>query len=221
MNGQADCVVRRTANGPGRHPTVAPRWPARQLHVARIVGTAVSGPVEFQTGVRETGLVCLKGRAFVLAADELYELTPFDALYVPAGTDVRVDADGMGCDLVEVGAPFEGGPPVEQVCYAELPGSPGGSATLIGGTAVGRIAAGVSFGGPCPTWDARWERFEKAYLMLSGPGEGWPLHLMCRGVENPEALTVVREGDCVLLPAGCCARMGSPAGYVWLMAKSA
>ena len=96
---EATCVLRRTGGRIGRHLVIAPNAsPMRRLHYARIVGSATSGPVEFHTAGCEIALVCVKGRAFVVAADELYELAPYDALYIPPGSDVRVDADGEGED---------------------------------------------------------------------------------------------------------------------------
>lgn len=117
----------------------------RRLRCARIVATATSGPVEFHTGDCEAGLVCVQGRAFLVAQDELYEMVPFDALYVPRACDVRVDADGIGCELIEASSPVENDYPVQFIPCDD----PRSNATLIGaGVQAGRIFARITFGEP-------------------------------------------------------------------------
>src|SRR5271157_4740647 len=143
---EATCVFRRTGGRIGRNLVIAPQaTPMRYLHYARIAGTATSGPVEFDTAECEAALICLTGRAFVVAADDLYELTPYDALYVPPGIDVRVDADGVGCDLAEVGAPVEGDYRVQFVPFSEVQAEEETHILIGDNVEAGRIAAGVSF----------------------------------------------------------------------------
>ncbi len=76
----------------------------RRLRIGRIIGRPGLGPVVFNTLERHTALACLEGRAFVLVAEEPYELAPCEILRVPPGTSVRVDPDGNGCDVVEFSA---------------------------------------------------------------------------------------------------------------------
>jgi hypothetical protein len=157
----------------GRHD-VEPRseMPLSHLRCCRIVGTATSGPIEFDTGGLETALICVRGRAFVLVADELYEMTPYDALYVPRNSAVRVDADGEGCGLIEVGAPARQDYPVQFLSYGETGGhgADGGAIVLIGDKVkAGRIFAGIAFPGAGPATvpvvaDA--VSFERASLIL-------------------------------------------------------
>ena len=129
------------ANMPaGRHVTASG---IRDLHYARIVGTATSGPTEFHTGDCETVLICVRGRAFVIVADESYELAPYDTLYVPRQMDVRVDADGEGCDLVEGGTAVTHDYPVQLVAFEEV-ARDGESIELVGSNVkTGRICAGM------------------------------------------------------------------------------
>jgi len=100
---------------PGRHALPVPPGTPSQWRYAKIVGTATSGPIEFNTGEFDTGLICIRGRAFLVVQDELYEMTPDDVLYVPRASDVRVDADGIGCELIEVTAPAVSDSPVQFV----------------------------------------------------------------------------------------------------------
>src|ERR1700723_324437 len=85
---EAGCVRRATHKQKGRTQWLAPGAAAvRYLHYGRIILDA-GGNIEFSTGERETGLICLRGRAEVRAASPSYpsaphELTPYDALYIP------------------------------------------------------------------------------------------------------------------------------------------
>ena len=115
------CVIRDTARRNGRTLAVEPGPTCmRYLHYGRILVEAGGEPVEFSTAERETGLICLKGKAVVRTAGERFELAPYDALYVPPGSQVVVDPACGGCDLAEVGAPVDGTYPVQFVSFEEI-----------------------------------------------------------------------------------------------------
>lgn len=60
------CIVRDTASGRGRTQAVTPATSAaRLLHYGRIIAAAGEPVVRFETGDRETALVCLRGSGTV------------------------------------------------------------------------------------------------------------------------------------------------------------
>ena len=84
------CIVRDTAARKGRTLAVAPgRTAARYLHYGRIILDARTTRFGFDTGERETGLVCLRRerRRSRLTATSLSRSARYDALY--AGRDER------------------------------------------------------------------------------------------------------------------------------------
>ena len=55
------CVVRNTAGRKGRTEAVTAGPVMRHLHYGRIILDASDAPIRFETGDRETALVCLRG----------------------------------------------------------------------------------------------------------------------------------------------------------------
>lgn len=99
------CVVRDTAARKGRSYAVTPgATAARHLHYGRIILDA-SEELSFDTGERDTGLVCLKGHARVTAGGSTYSLVPFDALYVPRDATIEIASAAAGVDFAELAAP--------------------------------------------------------------------------------------------------------------------
>ena len=47
-------------------------------------------------------------------------MRPYDSLYVPRDSRVRVEAAAAGCDLVEIAAPVERGYPLQFVPFADV-----------------------------------------------------------------------------------------------------
>jgi 5-deoxy-glucuronate isomerase len=113
------CIVRNTASRPGRSWSVTPEGTAaRHLHYGRIVLSATDAPIEFNTAGLETGLIALKGSADVEVGGAIYAMTPYDALYVPRESRVRVRPGAAGCDFAEVAAPVERTHPVQFIPFA-------------------------------------------------------------------------------------------------------
>src|SRR5438270_11393788 len=93
------CIVRDTDKHRGRHISVKPETTAaRHLHFGRIILDAADAPITFSTGERETAFLCLRGTAKI----NEYDLVPYDALYVPRDSEVKVSGN---CDLAEIAAP--------------------------------------------------------------------------------------------------------------------
>ncbi len=117
---EAGCIRRATNKGKGRTQWLAPGDGAvKHLHYGRIILDA-NASLEFSTGERETGLICLRGRATVAAHSQSFEFAPYDAIYIPRDEQVRVAAGAEGCDFAEVAAPVTGAYPLQFVSYREV-----------------------------------------------------------------------------------------------------
>jgi len=235
---EADCVRRATHRTKGRTLWLAPgNGAVKHLHYGRIILDAGLS-LEFSTENRETGLICLGGRAEITAAGQTFTLTPFDGIYVPRDEHVRLAAGQEGCDLAEVAAPVTGTYPLQFVAYGAVREDPtlhfltGGEAStrdlnIVLGKNVqaGRIVAGVTFSHP-GNWSS-WpphehaQMLEEAYLYINMPDPAWGIQLVYTDPRNPELVTVVREGDCVAMPAGYHPNVAAPGGsigFLWMMA---
>jgi 5-deoxy-glucuronate isomerase len=235
------CVVRDTASRQGRHLSVVPgKTAARHLHYGRIIIAAGAEPLSFSTEDRETGLLCLKGAATIETMGASHSLVPYDGLYVPRDAHVVVRPGPAGCDFAEIAAPVERRYPLQLVRFADVQKDPslhfatGGEASrrnlnIVFGKNVeaGRIMAGVTFSSP-GNWTS-WpphehaRMLEEAYLYIDMPAPGWGLQLVYTDPRNPELVTVVRDGDCVLMPQGYhpnVAAPGSQINFLWMMAAN-
>jgi 5-deoxy-glucuronate isomerase len=235
------CVVRNTAARKGRSVAVSPATTAsRHLHYGRIVLDAGDQPVRFETHDRETGLICLRGRASVAVGGGTHTLGRYDTLYAPRESHVVVTAEAEGCDLAEVAAPVAGRHPVQIVRFADVQRDPGlhfetgGPAArrdlnvLIGkNVQAGRIMAGVTFSQPgnWTSWPPHEHAamLEEAYLYIDMPSPAFGVQLVYTDTREPELVTIVREGDVVLMPQGYhpnVAAPGSSINFLWMMAAN-
>jgi 5-deoxy-glucuronate isomerase len=233
------CIVRNTAATKGRTRAVVPGATAsRHLHYGRIILAADDAPVRFVTGELETGFVCLRGSATVLASGDSYVLERYDALYAPRDTAVEVAAGAQGCDLAEVAAPVSRKHPVQVVRFDAIQSDPGlhlqiggpGAkrelTVLIGkNVEAGRIMAGVTFSEPgnWTSWPPHEHAamLEEAYLYIDMPAPAFGVQLVYTNTRDPEVATIVREGDIVLMPAGYHPNVAAPGGrinFLWMMA---
>ena len=231
------CVVRATHRKKGRTEWLTPGQGAvRQLHYGRIILDA-GQTLPLNTGGRETGLIALGGAATVELASASFRLTPYDALYIPRDSAVLISTT-EGCDLAEVSAPVSGVYPLQFVPFADVRKNPalhfiaGGPNTtrdlniLIGkNVEAGRILAGVTFSEP-GNWTS-WpphehaRMLEEAYLYINMPAPAWGIQLVYTNPNEPELAVVVREGDCVVMPAGYHPNVAAPGGsigFLWMMA---
>jgi 5-deoxy-glucuronate isomerase len=210
----------------------------RQLHYGRIILDAHAAPVRFENAGRETGLICLSGRAEVKARGTSTSLGLYDSLYVPRDCHIEVTAEEEGCDLAEISAPVEHSYPLQFVPYANVQRDPGlhfktGAPSfertvniLIGKNVdAGRILAGVTFSQP-GNWTS-WpphehaEILEEAYIYIAMPAPAWGMQFVYTDPKEPELVQVVREGDCVVMPAGYHPNVAAPGGsinFLWIMA---
>ena len=94
------CIVRNTAARKGRTLAVKPGATAtRYLHYGRIILDARDGPVTFDTGDQEDGLICLGGGGTVTVDGAAHVLGLYDAIYVPRDSAVTVTPGAGGLRL--------------------------------------------------------------------------------------------------------------------------
>ena len=203
----------------GPHPWLAPGDGAvRHLHYGRIILDA-SGSLEFSTGERETGLICLRGARHRRRAVAKLRADPLRCdLYVPR------DAHGESPPAPKAAiwprsprrSPGLSGairsvPDVRQ--DPTLHFTAGGESTtrdlniVIGkNVEAGRILAGVTFSEPgnWTSWPPHEHgaTLEEAYLYIDMPEPAWGIQLVYTNPQEPELVVVVREGDCVVMPGG-------------------
>jgi len=227
-----NCIVRDTDKHRGRHISVEPgTTAARHLHYGRIILDASDAPIAFSTGERETGFICLQGKAKI----NEHELAQYDALYLPRDSEVKISGS---CDLAEIAAPVSRRYPVQLVRFADVQkdsalhfhtGGPSAErdVNIVIGKNVdaGRILAGVTFSRP-GNWTS-WpphehaRMLEEAYLYIDMPEPGWGVQFVYNDPRNPELVAVVREGDVVLMPQGYHPNVSAPGGainFLWMMA---
>lgn len=157
---------------------------------------------------------------------------------MPRDSELVVTSSSEGCDLAEISAPVEQRYPVRFVSFQTVSQNPalhfqtGAEGAkrelniLIGkNVEAGRIMAGVTFSQP-GNWTS-WpphehaEMLEEAYLYIDMPAPGFGIQLVYTDTESPELITVVREGDCVLMPKGYHPNVAAPGGsikFLWMMA---
>jgi 5-deoxy-glucuronate isomerase len=233
------CVVRNTGAARGRTLSIAPGTAAvKHLRYGRIVLAATDAPIGIDTEGFETGLIALSGEATVTLDGCEYRMQPYDSLYVPRQTALRVTPGSDGCDLAEIAAPVERTYPVQFVSFAAVQQDPGlhfeaGSAgskrtlnILLGKNIVaGRLMAGVTFSQP-GNWTS-WPPHEhaalaeEAYLFIDMPHPAFGVQLVYVDDVNPEVATIVREGDVVLMPQGYHPNVAAPGhaiNFLWMMA---
>ena len=236
---QESCLIRSTHQQKGRSRWLAPGTAAvRNLHYGRIILEAGAHPLEFSTADQETALICLNGQAAVDTGAAHFDLSRYDALYVPRDSTVRVTPSDDGCDLAEISAPVSGHYPVQYVPFATVRSNPslhfqaGGANSrrdlniLIGKNVdAGRILAGVTFSEPgnWTSWPPHEHgaTLEEAYLYIDMPSPSWGLQLVYTNPREPELVVAVREGDCVVMPEGYHPNVAAPGGsinFLWMMA---
>jgi 5-deoxy-glucuronate isomerase len=234
------CIVRNTGGHKGRHVSIVPGSTAsRYLHYGRIV-LEPGASLRFDTGERETGLVCLKGTATVRADRDSFTLGKFDALYVPRDVSIEIAPGTDGCDLAEIAAPVEQRYPAQLVKYADVQKDSGlhlnigkeanqREVNILLGKNVeaGRIMAGITFSAPgnWTSWPPHEHAamLEEAYLYIDMPSPAYGVQLVYTNGHEPELATIVHEGDVVLMPQGYHPNVAAPGGsinFLWMMAAN-
>ena len=231
-------IFRKTNSRSGRHISVTPENSAnRHLSYGRIILGEGTPSVSWDTGRRETGLIVLSGCARVSVDGRDFDLARYDGIYIPAHSPVRVSSAG-DADLAEFSAEVEGLYPLQVVRYAEIAndpslrlttGAPNARRTvnIVFGKNVqaGRLLAGftVSEPGNWTSWPPHehTRMLEEMYVYFDMPEPAFAIQMVYNDTRYPELVTVVRDGDAVLMPAGYHPNVSVPGhsiAFLWLMA---
>jgi 5-deoxy-glucuronate isomerase len=217
------------------------------LHYARLRLDADSLATKFETGPRETGLLCMKGSCRLRVtlpsssgqqtSAEQIELGLHDGVYIPRGSVVEVSTDSE-VDLVECSAEVSGEYPLQIVRYADVamrPGlkfSAGGEAcrrdlniVLGNNVKAGRIVAGFTRSAPgnWTSWPPHEHAaiLEEAYVYYDMPAPAFGVQLVYSSTGRAECAQIVRDGDAVLMPSGYHPNVAAPGhsiNFIWMMA---
>jgi len=236
---QTDLMVfRKTAAHAGRHISVTPANSAnRHLCYGRIILNRQVSSVTFDTASHETALIVLAGSVTIEASGEVVHLDRFDGIYIPHYAAVQISARDSA-DLAEFSAEVAGDYPLQVVKYATVTqtpslyfsaGKPGQlrQISVIFGKNVeaGRLLAGftVSEPGNWTSWPPHEHAaiLEEMYVYFDMPAPAYGIQLVYQKTDYPELVTVVREGDAVLMPAGYHPNVAIPGhriAFLWAMA---
>jgi 5-deoxy-glucuronate isomerase len=222
----------------GRRLAVTPENSSmKHLVYGRVILTPELRQIRFETGPRETGLICLSGQGKVKAQGVEHTLNPLDVIYIPKNETVEIETNSQ-VDLAECSAAVEGTYPLQFVRYAEIEldpslkfktGGPTSSRTiniLLGkNIEAGRILAGftISEPGHWTSWPPHEhaEMLEELYVYHDMPPPSFGVQLVYTELAEPEFLGIVREGDAVVMPRGFHPNVSAPGHsikFLWMMA---
>ena len=235
----ADKMIFRGTNAHvGRRISVSPvNSTMHHLCYGRIILNSDKRIEAFSTGDRETGLICLSGEAKVTFDGRSNTLDRYDSIYIPRDSSVEVSTNSS-VDLAEFSAPVSKRYPAKVVKYAEVKNDPGlhfktGSAgssrhlnmLLAKNIEAGRLVAGFTESEP-GNWTS-WPPHEHArmleemYVFFNMKEPAFGIQLVYNDTEYPELVTVVRDGDAVLMPSGFHPNVSVPGhriSFLWAMA---
>jgi 5-deoxy-glucuronate isomerase len=231
-------VFRKTHEHTGRHISIMP-FNSSMLYLSygRIILSATKPAESFSTGDRETGLICLSGQAEIKVDGEERSLEQYDAIYIPRDSSVEVTT-GSKTDIAEFSAEVAKRYPLQLVRFSQVTGDPGlrfttggaGSSRqlhmlLAKNVQAGRLVAGFTCSDP-GNWTS-WpphehaKMLEEMYVYFNMPDPAFGIQLVYNNTEYPELVTVVRDGDAVLMPSGFHPNVSIPGHricFLWAMA---
>jgi 5-deoxy-glucuronate isomerase len=231
-------VFRRTHTHTGRRIAVNPdNSSMRHLAYGRIILNGTKPVESLKTGDRETGLICLSGAAIVKVGGNKISLGQYDSIYVPRDSRVQISTD-KSVDIAEFSAEVSKGYPLQVVRFAEVARDPGlkfstggpGNTRHLHLLMAKNIEAGrliVGFTDSEPGHWTSWPPHEHAamleelYVYFNMPHPAYGIQLVYNDSEYPDLVTVVREGDAVLLPRGFHPNVSVPGHricFLWAMA---
>ena len=231
-------VFRKTNALAGRHVSITPENSSmRHLAYGRILLNSSKLAESFSTGNRETGLICLSGQAVVAVDQKDIEIGQYDAIYVPRDSSVTITTK-TGVDIAEFSADVDNRYPLQVVRSADIAKDPGLKFSTGGpgctrhlqmllakNIEAGRLIAGITQADP-GNWTS-WPPHEHArmleemYVYFDMPEPAYGIQLVYSNTEYPELVTVVREGDAVLIPNGYHPNVSVPGHricFLWAMA---
>jgi len=231
-------VFRKTNAHAGRNISITPENSSmRHLAYGRILLNSSRSAVSFLTGNRETGLICLSGQAAVAVEEKDIEIGRYDAIYVPRECSVTITTK-TAVDIAEFSADVDNHYPLQVVRSADLAKDPGLKFSTGGpgctrhlqmllakNIEAGRLIAGITQADP-GNWTS-WPPHEHAamleelYVYCDMPEPAFGIQLVYSNTEYPELVTVVRDGDAVLIPNGYHPNVSVPGHricFLWAMA---
>ena len=230
-------VFRKTNAHTGRHVSVTPANSTnRHLSYGRIILKNDQTSTSFATGPRETGFIVLDGSARVTVNGSAIELGKYDGLYIPRDSSVEVES--KSCDIAEFSSDVDNKYPLQIVRFAELSKDPGLKFDTGGPTSsrhlhmvlakniqAGRLVAGFTFSEPghWTSWPPHEhaKMLEEMYVFFDMPEPAFAIQLVYNDTQYPELVTVVRDGDAVLMPSGYHPNVSVPGHrvcFLWAMA---
>jgi 5-deoxy-glucuronate isomerase len=231
-------VFRKTNGHVGRHLAVTPSNSSmRHLAYGRIILNGSKTAEFVSTGDRETGLIVLSGQAVVAVEATEITLGVYDAMYVPRDSSIKITTNTT-VDIVELSAGVANHYPLQVVRYSEISqdaglkfstGGPGCTRhlnmLLAKNIQAGRLIAGITHSEP-GNWTS-WPPHEHAamleelYVYFNMPDPAYGIQMVYNDTEYPELVTVVRDGDVVLMPSGYHPNVSVPGHnicFLWAMA---
>jgi 5-deoxy-glucuronate isomerase len=230
-------IFRNTNAHSGRKVVITPENSSmKHLCYTRTKLDAATPELTFNTGTRETAMVCLNGQAGVEIGNQKFTLNKYDAAYIPKASQVKLC--GKSADLAEFSAEVEGDYPLQIVKYEDVQKDKslhfitGGAATtrdlniLVGkNVQAGRVLAGftISEPGNWTSWPPHEhaKMLEEMYVYIEMPPPGFGVQFVYTDTQEPDLVAVVREGDAVLMPRGYHPNVSAPGhriGFLWAMA---
>lgn len=231
-------VFRKTNSHVGRRISVTPdNSTNRHLCYGRIILKDDVRSVSFNTSERETSFIVLSGSVRLDVNGEQVELSQHDAAYVPRDSAIRMSTE-TGADVAEFSAEVAERYPVQVVRYAAISQDPSLKFTtgkvsqqrhlniLIGKNVnAGRLLVGftVSEPGNWTSWPPHEHAamLEEMYVYFDMPEPAFGIQLVYNDTQYPELVTVVRDGDAVLMPNGYHPNVSVPGhsiSFLWAMA---
>jgi 5-deoxy-glucuronate isomerase len=238
QNDMEKMIFRNTNGHIGRRIAVTPQNSKTQhLSYGRIILNQTKPTESFSVNDHETGLICLSGEATVSVGSESIRLGQFDAVYIPRDSSITVTTSSK-VDLAEFSADVAHRYPLQVVRFAEIEKDPGlnfdtgGSGykrhlnmLLAKNVQAGRLVAGFTDSEP-GNWTS-WpphehaEMLEEIYVYFNMPDPAFGIQLVYNNTDYPELVTVVRDGDAVLMPSGYHPNVSVPGhriSFLWAMA---
>jgi len=232
-------VFRNTHKHTGRHISVTPANSTnKHLSYGRIILNSSTPAVTFRNGNQETGFIVLAGAATVTVDGREIELGRYDSIYIPRDSSIRVGTISS-VDIAEFSADVENRYPLQIVRFEDISKDPtqvfdAGTGTaasrhlhmcLAKNVEAGRLVAGFTWSDP-GNWTS-WPPHEHAamleemYVYFNMPDPAFGIQLVYNNTEYPELVTVVRDGDAVLMPRGYHPNVSVPGHricFLWAMA---
>jgi 5-deoxy-glucuronate isomerase len=219
-------VFRKTNGHTGRRISVTPSNSTMQhLSYGRIILNPSKPSEAFTTGERETGLIVLSGNATITAGGKEHSLAQYDAIYIPRDSSVKITSSSTA-DIAEFSADVATRYPLQVVHFSQVSTDPGlkfttgssGSSRQLHMLLAKNVEAGNWTSWP-PHEHAK--MLEEMYVYFNMPDPAFGIQLVYNHTEYPELVTVVREGDAVLMPSGFHPNVsvpGHPICFLWAMA---